>query len=168
VSITKTRAEIDELCWKILEDKIPHPGPPPGYPASPRPSNFVELAAMIGNHESFEHFEHCWGSFLHNFFNFKSASFFALPPPATFKPEHRAWLAGCSEYLSRRFNLPVPAWTNDPEFFLSEEWDFASETFLFALMLIDMKPYRDERRAISHDAFLRRNVIFEPRALITL
>jgi hypothetical protein len=55
-----------------------------------------------------------------------------------------------------------------PEYFLAEEWDFASETFLFAEMLVDMKPYRDERRAISHDAFLKRNVIFEPRAVITL
>jgi hypothetical protein len=43
-----------------------------------------------------------------------------------------------AEYLSQRFDLPVPGWTNEPEFFLDEEWDFANETFLFAEMLIDM------------------------------
>lgn len=161
----KTRTEIDAIAWKVLEEKVPCAGPPPGYPASPRPANFAELGQMI---EDTGDLEHCWGGFLHNFYLYKSESFFAVPPPSSFKPEHRAWLAGVAEYLSLRFGLPVPAWTEEPEFFLSEEWDFASETFLFAEMLIDMKPYREERRAISHDAFLRRNVIFEPRALITL
>jgi hypothetical protein len=64
--------------------------------------------------------------------------------------------------MSLCINLPVPAWMEEPEYFLDEEWDFASE------MLLDMTPYREERRARSHEAFLRRNVIFEPGALITL
>ena len=49
-----------------------------------------------------------------------------------------------------------------------EKTDFASETFAWAEMLIDMTPYRDERRARSDAAFLKREVIFEPRGLIAL
>jgi hypothetical protein len=74
-----------------LEDKVPRPEPPPGYPASPWLANFVELAALIRDKGDFEL---AWGEYLHEFYRFKSASFFALSPPATFRPEHRAWLAG--------------------------------------------------------------------------
>jgi hypothetical protein len=56
----------------------------------------------------------------------------------------------------------VPPWTSQPEFFLSFEWDFMS------FWLPDVEQYRDERRARSHEAFLKRNVIFEPRSPITL
>jgi len=107
------------------------------------------------------------GSFLHNFYIYRSESFFALPPPSTFTPEHRAWLAGVAEYLSLRFGLPVPAWTEEPEYFLHFEWDFASETFVWAGMIVDMTEFRAERRVRSHEAFLNRGVIYEPRALIT-
>jgi hypothetical protein len=141
----KNRAEIDALCWKLLEDKVPRPGPPPGYPASPRPANLVELAELIRDCGDFEH---CWGGFLHNFYLYKSESFFAVPPPPlTFSREHRAWLAGVAEYLCGRFHLPVPAWTDEPEFHLAEEWDFAGEWTVGSGVVIDMTPYRDERRA---------------------
>jgi hypothetical protein len=161
----KTRVEIDALCWKVLEEKVPRPGVPPGYPAGPRPSNYAELAELIRDRGDFEL---AWGEFLHECHAYKSGSFFAVPPPSTFSPEHRAWLATCCEYLCQRFHLPIPAWVEEPEFFLPEEWDFASETFVWAGMLVDMTPYREERRSRSHDAFLRRGIIFEPRALIAL
>jgi hypothetical protein len=161
----KTRTEIDELAWKVLEEKVPRPGSPPGYPAGPRPSNFVELAAVARDRGDFEL---AWGEFLHEFFAYKAPSFFAVPPPTTFRPEHRCWLAGVSEYLSLRFHLPVPAWTEEPQYFLEQEWDAASEVFIGSDMLIDMTPHRKERRERSHDAFLKRNVIFEPRGLIAL
>jgi hypothetical protein len=74
---------------------------------------------------------------------------------------------GVAEHLCGHFRLPVPAWVEKPEFFLAEEWDFASEIFVGSRMLLDMTPYWEERRAKSDAAFLRRNVIFEPRALIT-
>jgi hypothetical protein len=161
----KSRAEIDELCWQILENKVRRQGPPPGYPPGPRPSNFVELAQMI---EDTGDFEHCWGAYLHSFYIYKSESFFAVPPPTTFKQERRAWLAGCAEYLSLRFHLPVPAWTEEPEYFLSEEWDSSSEVFLWAEMIVDTSEFRFEHRASSDPPFLRRNVLFESRGLIAL
>jgi hypothetical protein len=48
-----------------------------------------------------------------------------------------------------------------PEFFLDQERDILSE-------LMDVEEFREERRARSDEAFLRRNVIFEPRNLIVL
>jgi hypothetical protein len=87
---------------------------------------------------------------------------------AIFKPQHRAWLGGVGEYLSLRFHLPIPAWTEEPEFLLNQEWDFSEETFVWAGMLVDLSEFRAERRARSHQAFLKRGVIFEPRGLIVL
>jgi hypothetical protein len=164
----KSRAEIDALCWKILEEKVPRSGPPPSYPAGPRPGNFVELAAMIADHGDFEH---AWSGFLHNFYLYKSESFFAVPPPKFFAQERRVWFAAVAEYLSLRFHLPVPAWTEEPEYFLSEaeEWDFEeTESFGWAEMTLDLSESRAERRAQSDPAFSKRRIIFDPRALITL
>ena len=90
----KTRAEIDEIAWRILEDRVPCLGPPPGYLASPRPANYIELAALIADQGDFEL---AWGEFLHESYRFKCASFFAVPPPNSFRNEHRAWLAGVAE-----------------------------------------------------------------------
>jgi hypothetical protein len=102
------------------------------------------------------------GEFLHEFYRHKSASFFTEPPSTNLSPGYRAMLAGVAEYLSRRFALPVPEWTNLPEFFLDQEWDSLSE------VLPDIDQYRKERRARADEAFLRRNVIYESRSLIAL
>jgi hypothetical protein len=51
----KNRAELDALAWQILEEKVPRPGPPPGYPDSPRPSNYVELSELIHDCGDFEY-----------------------------------------------------------------------------------------------------------------
>jgi hypothetical protein len=59
-------------------------------------------------------------------------------------------------------NLPVPLWAEELEYFLPEIWDPWSD------MGLDMKEFEEERKAKSHDCFLRRNVIFASRALITL
>ena len=59
-------------------------------------------------------------------------------------------------------NLPVPAWTEEPEYFLPEIWDPWTD------MDLDMKEFEEERKAKSHECFLRRNVIFASRDLITL
>lgn len=155
----KTRSELDALAWKIIEDAPVQQGNPVGYAASGRPANFEELVAMT---EHTGDFERSWSEFLHEFYRFKAASFFAVAPPASFKPERRAWLAGVAEYLSQRFSLLPPAWLSGEEFFLAEPWDSWEE------MVPDIEQYREERRARSHIAFLRRNVIFEPRGLIAL
>jgi hypothetical protein len=48
------------------------------------------------------------------------------------------------------------------EVFLPEIWDPWTD------MGLDMKEFEEERKAKSHECFLRRNVIFASRNLITL
>ena len=107
-------------------------------------------------------FEQAWSEFLHEFFRYRTASFFAEPPPKFLSRGLRAILAGTAEYLSKEFNLPVPAWTEEPEYFLPEIWAPWTD------MGLDMKEFEEERKAKSHECFLRRNVIFASRDLITL
>jgi hypothetical protein len=164
----KTRAEIDAIAWKTLEDKIPHPGPPPDYPSSPRPANFAQLAQMTNDTGDLAH---SLSGFLHSFYLYKSASFFEVPPQESFSQERRVWLAAVAEYLCLRFHLPVPAWTEEPAYFLSEaeEWDYEeTETFGWAEMFLDLSDSREARRTKSDPAFSKRQIIYDPRSLITL
>jgi len=107
-------------------------------------------------------FELSWSEFCHEFYRYKGASFFAVEPPKSFSPERRAMLAGVAEYLSIRFDLPVPDWTSHPEYYLDHIWDPRED------ILPDIEQYRDEHRTRSHEAFLKRNIIFETRGLISL
>jgi hypothetical protein len=89
----------------------------------------------------------------------------------TFSLERRAWLAAVAEYLSLRFHLPVPDWTEEPEYFLSEaeEWDFEeTESFGWAEMRLDLSDSREARRIKSDPAFRKRRIIFQSRGLIIL
>jgi hypothetical protein len=56
----------------------------------------------------------------------------------------------------------LPAWTEEPEYFLPEILDPWTD------MGLDMKEFEEERKAISHECFLRQNVLFASRNLITL
>jgi len=153
------RAELDQIAWETIHSRPPFAGTPSGLAKSRRPANYQELGELLDEDGDFEL---AWGEFLHEFYRYKSASFFAEPPPSNLSPGYRAMLAGAAEYLSRRFNLEVPDWVNRPEFFLDQEWDILSE------VLPDVEQYREERRARADEAFLRRNVIFESRNLIAV
>ena len=155
----KTRYELDEVAWKIIEEQPLNKGVPPGYVASGRPSNFQELDDMF---TATGDFEFAWSEYRHEFYRYKQARFFAVEPPESFSPEYRALLAGVAEYLSGRFGLPIPEWTSHPEYFLDEVWDPWED------ILPDLEQYRDKRRSRSHEAFLKRNVIFETRGLIAI
>lgn len=155
-----TRAEIDAIAWKTIKSAALCPGTPSGYAECGRPANYAELGQMIKDWNG--DYEHAWSEFLHEFFRYRTASFFAEPPPRMLSPGRRAILAGTAEYLSKEFNIPVPAWTEEPEYFLPEIWDPWTD------MGLDMKEFEEERKAKSHECFLRRNVLFASRDLITL
>lgn len=154
-----SRARLDEVAWETLHARPKPASPPLGLAKGSRPANYSELGDLIASGVDFEI---AWGEFLHEFFRYRAPSFFAYPSPGNISPEYRALLAGVAEFLSKEFELPVPIWVFGPEYYLDHEWDILSEE------LPDVEQYREERRARSHDAFLRRNVIFEPRNLITL
>jgi hypothetical protein len=45
----------------------------------------------------------------------------------------------------------LPAWADEPEYFLPEIWDPWTD------MGLDMEEFEEERKAKSHECFLRRN-----------
>jgi hypothetical protein len=131
---------------------------PAGLAASGRPANYVELARLSERRDP----ELAWSEFLHEFFHYRQASFFAAPPPHYFSPQRRALLAGVAEYLCQRYGLPVPEWVNEPEFFLPEIWDPWED------ICPDMEETRPGRIERTPEAFRKRNVVYEDRNLITL
>ena len=155
-----TREEIDQIAWTTIKTATVYPGPPYGYAHCGRPANYAELDQMIADLDG--DFEHSWSEFLHEFFRYRTAEFFAEPPPKMLSPAWRVVLAGTAEYLSNEFGLPVPAWTEGREYFLPEIWDPLDDLGL------NRTEFEEMRRAQSHESFLRRNVIFKTRNLITL
>lgn len=152
------RAKLDAIGWEILDQKAAAPGEPPGLAVSGRPANYKELADLSERWDP----ELAWSEFLHEFFRYKRASFFAVPPPRYFSPQRRALLAGVAEYLCQRYSLPVPSWVNEPEFFLDRRWDPWED------LCPDVEEFRPERVEYSEECFLKRNVVYEARNLITL
>jgi hypothetical protein len=71
-------------------------------------------------------------------------------------------LAGAAEWLSQEFDLPHPAWTDDPKYFLDKPWhpieDFGVDA---AEEIIEELPEAPE-------AFRKRNLAFLSRNLIAL
>ena len=151
-----TRAEIDQIAWNTIKTAAVSPEAPWGHAQCGRPANYAELGQMIEDWNG--DFEHAWSEFLHEFFRYRAASFFAAPPPRNLNPGRRAILAGTPEYLSKKFNLPVPAWIEEPEYFLPEIWHPWSD------MGLDTRIGQEARRAKSHECFLRPNVIFARRS----
>ena len=130
--------------WRTVEVYVPHPNEGPSLPGT------------------WPAFEHAFSEFLHGFYHFKSAAFFALPPPSGFGTELSALLAGVAEYLCRRYDLDLPDWIYDPQFRLPALWDPVEDIFP------DSRGTRYRRCQRSEPEFLSRNVVFEARNLITL
>jgi hypothetical protein len=162
-----TRQELDAIGWRIMHEQKVNEGEPLGLKHCCRPANYRELGELIDSRQGNElAFELAWSEFLHEFCRYKSASFFAEEPPTTMSSGFRAWLAGVAEFMCLEFNLvPVPGWTEKPEFFLLEEFDPASELLPF---YVPDGEALDRHRARCHPVFLRRNVLFEVRGLITV
>lgn len=153
-----SRAELDAIAWDIIDKTAGRPTPPPGLAASGRPCNYEGLAELSAR---WDH-ELAWSEFLHEFFRYKQASFFDVPPPRSVSLQRRALLAGVAEYLCTRYSLPIPEWVNAPEFFLHDFWD------LWEDLCPDMEEFSLGRIERSPEAFLKRRVVFEARNLITL
>lgn len=152
------RDRLDQIAWRTIHETPGRDYPPPGLAASGRPCNYAEFAELAARWDP----ELAWSEFLHEFFRYKQAGFFAVPPPTTLPRERRALLAGIAEFLCTEFGLPVPAWVNEPEYFLDEMWDPWED---LAPHLERTRPERIER---SHPIFLKRNIVYEARNLITL
>jgi hypothetical protein len=150
---------LDRIAWATIKAKVPSTDPPMGYAKSGRPCNYAELGEMLGDEVEFEL---AWSEFLHEFFRYRTADFFAHPSPPALPPERRAMLAGAAEYLCLDFGLPVPEWVNESQYFLPDYWDPWED------LCPDLAETRAGRIAKTPEAFLKRRVVFEARNLITL
>ena len=148
-----SRAQLDEVAWKAIKSR-----PPLVKTSSLRPSDYAEIGARVAAGEDFEY---VWSDFLHGFFAYRTADYFAQPSPANLSPGWRALLAGAAEYLSAEFDLPHPAWTDEPQYFLDRVWDPWEE-------LVPEVQGTAERLLHSPEAFRKRNIAFESRNLVTL
>jgi hypothetical protein len=149
----------DKIAWDTLHARPPFPGGPAGLAVSDRPANFSELYQQIKDGRDWEL---AWSEYLHEFFRYKSASFFEVEPPDGFSPAFRALFAGTAEFLCREFGLDTPVWVEKKEYFLPEVWEPWGE------IMPDDAESIERRKAKMDSAFLRRNVLFASRNLITL
>ncbi|GEM_PF-1429188 len=161
------RSHTDGIAWATIDAHIP-PLRPEGYRSS-RPSNYQELWEAVQAYQPHPNdsdappwmwpaFEHAWSNFLHEFFYWRLADFFAVPPSAELGPERCAMLAGSAEYLCHRYDLDVPEWVADHRFQLPHLQDFYPEN----------PATRFARCQRAAPEFLSLNLIFEARNLITL
>jgi len=151
-----TRDEIDKIAWQTIHSRPPLDlGEDRGW----RARDYQELEAKLNAGVDFEH---AWSDFLHAFYDYKTASFFAHPSPASLSVEWQALLAGAADWLSAEFGLPHPAWTDQRHYFLSEPWDPMQDLGLDMSVFIQAKLFQ------SPEAFRKRNVAFLSRNLIAL
>jgi hypothetical protein len=152
--MSNPRDKYDALAWTAIHAlKPPLAEELPGLQNGTRPSTFAEVEQKMRKGYDWRH---CWGEFLDEFYIFKRASFFAEEPSHSFTPRRRAFLAGATEYLCKRFGLEVPTWTEKTEYFLKDEWAPGNDTVSKSL------------RGEAAEEFARRNIFFRSRNLIRL
>ncbi len=150
------REYADQLAWESIRNRVPLrlDG---GIHGRSRDYRELELQLRSGTA-----FEHAWSDFLHAFYDYRVASFFAYPSPECLSGQMQALLAGAAEWLSREFSLPHPLWTNRSCYFLPIPWDPVEDLGL------DMSAFIEEKLARSPEAFRKRNIAFASRNLIAL
>jgi hypothetical protein len=156
------RTSIDEQIWAMHRATPPRPlpSPPPRYSII----NYEQLAEIYDPEADAQSdllepsWQHALSSFLTTCFTYKQPSFFEKRPPASLAIERQAYLAGATEVLCARFDLPVPAWVHDPDLVLPQLWD-PNERIMCVFPM-------DHRLARAHPLFLRHNVLDEERNLI--
>jgi hypothetical protein len=151
-----TRDELDAIAWRTIHAK---PKLALAEARGTRPLDYLQLEKQL---QAGTDFEHSWSDFLHAFYDYKDASFFAYPSPPSLSVEMQAVLAGAAEWLSAEFGLPHPEWTEDRRYFLPEPWH------IFEIYGLDMSAHVGEGLARSPHAFRRRNIAFLARNLIAL
>ena len=150
-----TRDEIDAIAWRSIHAR------PVLDIAEDRGHRALDYLQLEQKLQVGVEFEHAWSDFLHAFYDYRVASFFAYPSPPSLTIQWQAVLAVAAEWLSAEFGLPHPAWADNPKYFLAQPWDPWQE---YGLEIRD----REKRFAKSPESFRKRNTSFESRNLISL
>jgi hypothetical protein len=170
--MSKAREKLDRIAWATIDQLPQRPVHSAGLDQSGRPKSFPELERQI---KTGIDFESALGMFLQEFYSHRDPSFFAEPPPKELSDIERAALAGVAEYLCHRFGFDVPAWTEEPAFFLTSErnwfdtWDTSNEDGGILQKVFDSEfivHIRENSMSQSVPEFTRRNLLFPVRGLI--
>lgn len=170
----KSREEVDRTAWRTI-DQLPQSSvQSAGLANSGRPKSFPELEEQLRMGIDFN----CALSmFLHEFYGHRDPSFFAEPPSQQVSDVNRAALAGVTEWLCHRFGYKVPAWTEEPGFFLISEqnwfeaWDKSDWESIILKQVFDPEfivSIREDSMNGSAPEFTRRNLLFPVRGLIRI
>lgn len=153
---------LDAIAWQTIRNRAVPRHPPRGVENGGRAGDFQEVELLVREGCAFDDAFESW---LQEMYLYRSESFFAVPPSTFFSPEHRAWMAGAVEGLSKKLDIPTPQWVGSPDFFLSEIWDWEQEALdiFFPAEWADML---DSRLAQSDPEFRRRRIIGKLRFLI--
>lgn len=124
-----------------------------------RPESLAEVAAMAAAGDSFDR---CLANFLDGFYASPSAAALATAPSllAPLDPVtgavRDAYLAATAEELSRRMNLPSPAWTLVEERRLHRPWFASPLSSLRAVLLLESPAgFRSRNLFVSDNALSR-------------
>jgi hypothetical protein len=162
VNFAAVHARNDARAWAAIHERPIPTDAHCGLALSGRPANYAELQQAV---ESGQDLGFAFSHFLDEFYLFRNASFFAVEPPPFFGFRLRAFLAAVAEFLCHEFSLDVPAWVDQPEYALSEEWDWTADLENFPDELRDRVAQRRDR---ATPEFRKHNIIYESRNLIRL
>lgn len=134
-----------------------------------RPATLAEVAVRRRTGEDFgfllsEFLDTFYGTLSDDAVN--AAALIADAPAALDEAHEHAMLGAAAEHLARRWNLPIPAWSNDPSRFLSRPY-FTSRLDGFKALLFAESPLAFRRRMIFTEAepFRRARMPRETKAL---
>ena len=144
-------SDFDQIAWKTIHDR---PKMVLAEAKGFRSRDYRQLGEKLA---AGAEFVLVWSDFTHAFFDYRDPSFFAYPPPESLSPGWQAILAGAAEWLSHEFDLPKPAWVDDPKYTLPSPWDPEGICDNFKRDLAECE-----------EPFRKRNVLFQGRDLIAL
>lgn len=116
-----------------------------------RPNTLDEVGRRRNNGEEFSGLLR---EFLDQFYGAlptRASLLIAEAPPILASQIEHAMLGAIGEHLARRWNLPIPAWTNDPSRFLRRPYFTTSLEGLKPLLLVE-SPIAFRRRLIFTEA----------------
>lgn len=116
----------------------------------PRPHTLAEAARR---RNSGEDYSVLLREFLDHFYSALPDATYCIadePEPLDDNQEH-AFVGGMGEHLARRWNLPIPGWTNDPSRFLKRPY-FTTPLEGLKALLIAESPAAFRRRLIFTEA----------------
>jgi hypothetical protein len=124
-----------------------------------RPKTLAEVARLALEGDSFDR---CLANFLDEFYSGPTAGALRDTPDLLapkFEDQGRvqdAYLAACAEELARRYELPLPSWTDSPDRKLHRPWFASSLASLRAVLILESPPaFRSRNLFVSENALSR-------------